>query len=370
MQLFSIGLYQLNPDGSPKLDAKQELIPVYTQQDVMELARVFTGWDMVGNQRYGQRNNEGGNLTVPMEFNEQFHDTGAKTLLGQQIPANLSGKDDVEAALNIIFAQPEIGPFVCRQLIQRLVTSNPTAEYLQRVVSKFNDNGQGVRGDLAAVSKAILLDPEALNTDNVKKFKEPILATTAMLRALGVMPGIDWPTPKGGNMHGVYWFRTLDIGQNPLMAPSVFNYYEPDFQPVGAGFNNTTHVAPEAQIIDSQLVIGFSNLVHDLLNKPSDKERLTKRAWHSKAHISLDTQTYVNWLDANQWPAQKPQAVAALLQQLENDLLTEPLDSASRELLQNYLVTTIYKDNNKEAQRIINEAIRLIVTLPAQWVQR
>lgn len=373
MQLFSIGLYQLNPDGSPKLDtrldANEELIPVYTQQDVMELARVFTGWDMVGNKRYGQRNNEGGNLTVPMEFNEQFHDFGSKTLLGKTIPADLSGKDDVEAALDIIFAQPEVGPFVCQQLIQRLVSSNPSPEYLQRVTKVFNDNGEGVRGDLAAVTKAILLDPEALSTESVKKFKEPILVTTAMLRALYVKPGNDWQTPKGGDMHGVYWFRRLGFGQDPLMAPSVFNYYEPDFQPVGEGFESTQNVAPEAQIIDSQLIIGFSNLVVDLLNRSANPDRFVKKAWHSKAHISLDTQAYIKWLHANKWPADKANAVKALVQLLENDLLTEPLTSAERELLEAYLAKTIYKNEEKEAERIVNDAIRLLVTMPSNWVQ-
>jgi uncharacterized protein (DUF1800 family) len=369
MQLFSIGLYQLNPDGSPKYDANQELIPVYTQQDVMELARVFTGWDMVGNKRYGLRSNEGGNLTVPMEFNEQFHDFGSKTLLGKTIPADLSGKDDVEAALDIIFAQPEVGPFVCKQLIQRLVSSNPSSEYLQRVTKVFNDNGEGVRGDLGAVTKAILLDPEALSTESVKKYKEPILVTTAMLRALNVKPGNDWQTPKGGDMHGVYWFKKLDIGQDPLMAPSVFNYYEPDFQPVGEGFESTQNVAPEAQIIDSQLIIGFSNLVVELLNRSANPDRFAKKAWYSKSHISLDTQDYIKWLYANKWPADKANAVKALVQLLENDLLTEPLTSAERELLEAYLAKTIYNNDEKEAQRIVNDAIRLLVTMPSNWVQ-
>lgn len=382
MQLFSIGLYKLNSDGTPILDEQGELIPVYTQNDVMELARVFTGWDMVGNKRYGQRNNAGGNLTVPMEFNKEFHDADAKTLLGQTIPAGVTGKEDIEAALNIIFSQPEVGPFVCKHLIQRLVMSNPSADYLQRTVNVFNNNGNHVRGDLRAVITAILLDPEALKNQGVKKFKEPIIATTAMLRALGVTPGINWQTPKGGDMHGVYWFRKLNIGQNPLMAPSVFNYYEPDFQPANQSqasdddtqakksFNSTGQVAPEAQIIDSQLIIGFGNLVHDLLNKPTNQERLIKRAWHSRAHINLNTQTYTDLLQAPPWPEQKPTAIHALVQQLEHDILTEPLDSHSRTLLENHLTETVHKKTEKEAQRIVNEAIRLLVTVPEYWVQR
>lgn len=388
MQLFSIGLYKLNKDGSPKLDEHQELIPVYTQQDVMALARVFTGWDMVGNKRYGLRNNDGGNLTVPMEFNKQFHDHDAKTLLGQQIPAGLTGTEDVEAALDIIFAQPEVGPFICKQLIQRLVSSNPSVEYLQRVVAVFDgrgnstqdheakDNGiesDSIRGNLAAVIKAILLDPEAINSDRIKKFKEPILVTTGMLRALGVTPGIDWQTPKGGDMHNVYWFRTLGFGQDPLRAPSVFNYYEPDFQPAGTGlakkFMATDTVAPEAQIIDSQLIIGFSNLTEELLRKSINQERFAKNAWHTKAHLSLDTQRYVSWLQVNQWPKQKPKAINALLQQLENDVLTEPLEATSRELIATYLAKSVHKNEKQEAQRIVNDAIRLLVTMPDYWVQ-
>ena len=179
MQLFSLGLYQTSLDGTPILDNDGNKIPAYSQQDVMELARVLTGWDLTHNLRFGQKDRKHGSYLEPMEFSGQFHDFGSKKFLGQTIPEKLTGKDDVEAALDILFDQPTVAPFVSHILIQRLVTSNPSPEYIQRVSFAFDNNGEGVRGDMKAVIKAILLDDEA----RLAKDSQPYLIAKKNKRA-------------------------------------------------------------------------------------------------------------------------------------------------------------------------------------------
>ena len=388
MQLFSLGLYHVNSDGSPKLSSG-EPIPVYTQADVMELARVFTGWDMVANPNFGNRGNKTGNLSVPMEFNKDFHDFGEKTLLGKTIPANLSGKDDVEAALDIIFAQPEVGVFVSKQLIQRLVTSNPSPEYIARVANAFNDNGQGVRGDLAHVVRSILLDSEALNLQAqnsahpVQKLREPVLVIAGLLRALNVQPAKSWVTKHNGKMEGVYWFKKLDIGQNPFMAPSVFNFYEPDFQPAGEGFANQDLVAPEAQLLDSQTLIGTYNLINVIFKvrdtqavklKPEKEQiRLAKQAWGSSLNTTINTAPYIALLEPtnkNNSNKNRAKAIKALIAKLEQDLLIEPLSEESAQAIASYLEKPKSKNKKIEAQRLVSDAARMMLMAPSNWVQR
>jgi len=393
MQLFSLGLYHVNNDGTPKL-SNGEPIPVYTQTDVMELARVFTGWDMVANSNFGNRGNQTGNLTVPMEFNEKFHDFGEKTLLGKTIPANLSGKDDVEAALDIIFAQPEVAVFVGKQLIQRLVTSNPSPEYITRVANAFNDNGHGVKGDLAHVVRSILLDPQIQNleaqnpaTQNsarpVQKLREPVLVVAGLLRALNVQPAKPWVTKHNGKMEGVYWFKKLDIGQNPFMAPSVFNFYEPDFQPAGEGFANQDLVAPEAQLLDSQTLIGTNNLIDFIFNvrdeqalqlKPEKEQvRLAKQGGRGSINITINTAPYIALLEqANKSNSNKyrAKAIKALIAKLQQDLLIEPLTEESAQTIATYLQEPASKNKKIEAQRLVSDAARMMLMAPSNWVQR
>lgn len=383
MQLFSLGLYHVNNDGSPQLSSG-EPIPVYTQADVMELARVFTGWDMVANPNFGNRGNQTGNLTVPMEFNKNFHDFGEKTLLGKTIPANLSGKEDVEAALDIIFAQPEVAVFVGKQLIQRLVTSNPSPEYIARVANAFNDNGQGVKGDLAHVIRTLLLDPDAKNVElKAQKLREPVLVVAGLLRALNVQPAKPWVTKHNGKMEGVYWFKKLDIGQNPFMAPSVFNFYEPDFQPAGEGFANQDLVAPEAQLLDSQALIGTSNLIDFIFNvldtqalklKPEkEQNRLAQQAWKSSINVTINTAPYIALLEPtnkNNSNKNRAKAIKALIAKLEQDLLIEPLSEESAQVIASYLQKTKSKNKKIEAQRLVSDAARMMLMAPSNWVQR
>ncbi len=211
LQLFSVGLYHLWPDGSLVLNSQNSLVPTYDQNTIMGFASTFTGWNYYQtNQASGRLPtgfSPGQNLTNAMVLVPTHHELGTKKLLdnvitpaavgAQAISTNASfdayGSQNLEAALDSIFYNPNVGPFICRQLIQRLVTSNPSRNYLYRVVQKFNDNGSGVRGDLSAVIKAILLDYEARGTNFIAlttygKQREPLLRVTATARAFPSPP--------------------------------------------------------------------------------------------------------------------------------------------------------------------------------------
>lgn len=309
MQLFTIGLYELNPDGTPKTDAAGNLIPTYTQTDIEELSRVMTGWDLQFNSRYGRLWQNEGSLVHPMEFNADEHDFGEKQLLGQVIPANIPAGRDLDVALDILFGHPNMGPFISKHLIQRLVTSNPTPGYVSRVAAVFADNGEGERGDLKATVKAILLDdearrPEAAAADDYGKAVEPLLALTGVLRALDVSPLNGWfndqlESTDPARVNGFYFFRSdhrWELGQAALRSPSVFNFYSPDFVPqddfYNTGRSGAPLVLPEMQLRTPANIAGFQNLL-------LPGKRLLERSWIAHEHGSL--RAYVKaqerWLD-------------------------------------------------------------------------
>ena len=234
LQLFSIGLWQLNLDGTPKLDARGQPMPSYDQETVEGFAHVFTGWTYA--PRPGATRNKFGNPSyydVPMIAFDDHHDKGAKRLLnGVTLPAGQTAQADLEAAIDNIFNHPNVGPFIGRQLIQQLVTANPSPAYVQRVAQAFNGGTLGAttrgqpmtmrpRGDMKAVLTAILTDPEALTAQDANRFgklREPILQLTHLLRALG------------GTSDGV-WLRSqaAALGQTVYSPASVFNFFPPDY---------------------------------------------------------------------------------------------------------------------------------------------
>lgn len=227
LQLFSIGLWQLNADGTPKLDAGGQPLPSYDQDTVEGFAHAFTGWTYA--PRPGATRNRFGNPSyydAPMIAFDDHHDKGTKKLLnGVVLPGGQTAQADLEAAIDNIFNHPNVGPFIGRQLIQHLVTANPSPAYVQRVAGAFNGgilvNGQrSRRGDMKAVLTAILTDPEALTPQtpaNFGKLREPILQLTHLLRAMG------------GTSDGV-WLRSqaAALGQTVYSPPSVFNFFSPD----------------------------------------------------------------------------------------------------------------------------------------------
>ena len=374
MQLFTLGLYQTDLSGRQKQNKDGQPIPTYTQDDVMNLARVFTGWDIQGNRYFGQRPQNGGYLMAPMEFTEKFHDNDEKTILGSTIPAGLDGKDDVEAALDILFAQTEVAPFISKLLIQRLTTSNPTPQYIERVASVFQNNGQGTRGDLVAVIKAILLDDDAIAsisspTPTFGKVKEPVIMLSQFLRAMDVTPSPEFMTKHGGIMQGVYWVRNLRIGQDPFQASSVFNFFDDDFSPADLPDDM---LSPELQVLDSSALVGFSNLLQFTLsqretvnlNAMSEKRReeIERRRESSRISLELNISEELSVL--------KEQGPEHVFKLLEGSLLARPASENTRRVVIDALEEGAGAKRNAVARARLADAIRLLATSPDYWVQQ
>jgi uncharacterized protein (DUF1800 family) len=266
MQLFTIGLYQLNSDGTLKRDGSGNPIPTYGNADVQGLAKVFTGWSWAGpdttNTRFFGGNADPNRDVTPMQAYPQFHSTSAKTFLGVTLPANTPAVPSLKTALDALFNHPNTAPFFCRQLIQRFVTSNPSPAYVARVAAAFADNGAGVRGDMKAVIRALLLDAEARSASNAAqpswgKLREPVIRLANWARAFGA-------TSVSGN----YMIRNVAdpstaLGQNPLRSPSVFNFYRPGYVPPSTAIATAGLVAPEFQITGETSVAGYLNFMRN-----------------------------------------------------------------------------------------------------------
>ncbi len=274
MQLFTIGLNQLQPDGTLRLDARGLPIPTYDQTTVTEMARVFTGWGFFQTVPDATFRSGGGrieNFLNPMQLYPAFHDDGAKTVVGGvHLPANQGGAADLKITLDALFQHPNTAPFIARQLIQRLVTSNPSPGYVYRVAKAFADNGAGVRGDLGAVVRAILLDYEARSpavAANIGfgRLKEPLLRVTAVMRALPV-------ASNNGRFSDIKVASPeLDLAQAPLRSPSVFNFFSPDYVQPGP-LASAGLVVPEFQIHTSSTAITVANYFFTLIanDRPAD----------------------------------------------------------------------------------------------------
>jgi len=257
LQLFSVGLVRLNRDGTPLLGLDGKPVPSYSQETVKGFAHVFTGWTFKGCAALGEFDcyfyePSSPAWVSPMENQAAYHASAqSKQLLdypGAALPGGVlagggTGRSDLTAALDNIHRHPNVGPFIGRQLIQRLVTSNPSSGYVDRVASAFDDNGQGVRGDLRAVVRAILLDPEARDPAaqpaNFGKVREPLLRLTHLWRALG-------GRSKSGFVDE-FWTLDYNLGQQPMFAPSVFNFFSPNYRPIGEASQNGL-AAPELQL--------------------------------------------------------------------------------------------------------------------------
>ncbi|WP_217900194.1 DUF1800 domain-containing protein [Noviherbaspirillum humi] len=276
MQLFSIGLVQLNQDGTPKL-VNGAPVETYGDADIVGLSRVFTGWswagpDQTANRFYGYSSPtpDPDRDIKPMQMYPQFHSTLDKSFLGVTIPGGGSGLSDLKIALDTLFNHPNVGPFIGRQLIQRLVTSNPSPAYVARVAAAFADNGSGVRGDMKAVIKAVLLDPEARSdvpTADGGKLREPVLRLAHWMRSFNAK-----------SASGRFLMTTTDdpvytLGQSPLRSPSVFNFYRPGYTPPNTAIAAAGLVAPEFQITGETSVVGYLNLIRDVIQNGAGTNR-------------------------------------------------------------------------------------------------
>lgn len=275
MQLFSIGLYELNLDGSIIVDEDDMPVETYDNSDIGELARVFTGlgpaaywdpWIDYSNEEviWGLWYNTVPviDATQPMVMFEDHHEGGVKHLLNGAATTNgWSGVEDIEYALDNLFYHPNVAPFVSKHLIMRLVKSNPTPEYIERVASVFESNEDGVRGDLGSVVKAILLDEEArdcawLETNSSGKMREPMIRYMQLLHAFDA-------DNESGKMWSIGYFLEL-VGQHPMDAPSVFNFFLPSYSPSGP-VEDEGLVAPEFELLNSTIAIEYLNMMMELI---------------------------------------------------------------------------------------------------------
>jgi uncharacterized protein (DUF1800 family) len=275
MQLFTIGLYELNLDGSVKTDGAGKPIESYDSDDVSQLARVFTGYDF--DKAYSPSSPNGlpfpgktykvwarEYARKPMTLDSTKHSTLAASFLGTTIPANTAGANALKSALDTLFNHPNVGPFFGRQMIQRLVTSNPSPAYVARVASAFNNNGAGIRGDLKAVWTAILLDDEArgaatLGSAQFGKLREPMLRLVQWARSFSALS-------KAGSWK---MFDLSDassnLGQSPLHSPSVFNFFRPGYIPPGTTLASAQATAPEFQIVNETTVGSYVNFMQTVI---------------------------------------------------------------------------------------------------------
>lgn len=268
MQLFSIGLYKLNPDGSRVIGAGGLPVSTYDETVVKGFARAFSGWNFAGNNTSDPKIFDPAkeNWVEPLQPWEMWHEPGTKTLFdGITLPAGQNARKDMKDALDAIYNHPNVGPFIGRQLIQRLVTSNPSPAYIGRVAAVFNNNGAGVRGDLRAVVRAVLLDSDARDLNKAAepsfgKQREPVIRFANFLRATNAK------STSGRNK--IWYLDSADegLGQSPLLAPSVFNFFSPNYRQPGP-LAAANLVAPEFQITTETSMVGQLNFFADLMRR-------------------------------------------------------------------------------------------------------
>ena len=368
MQLFTIGLYQLNNDGSRKLEANNQPIETYSNSDVTNLARVFTGydWDFTGNVRTpstGDPNrliNGTGYVLRSMTLDPSKwerpsttsqHSTLEVTFLGTTIPANTDGTAALKTALDALFNHANVGPFFGRQMIQRLVTSNPSAAYVDRVARVFNDNGSGVRGDLRSVFKAILLDAEATNaaglsTPTFGKVREPMLRFVQWARTFGA-------TSTSGNWRiGNLSDLVSGLGQSALRSPSVFNFFRPGYVPANTAIATNSMVAPEFQLVNESSTPGYVNYMTSAIGSTNGVGGDVKAAYTSELAIADNS--------------------AALLDRICLLLAANQISDSSKATIKTALDTTtvLATSTTAEKQRRIYMAILLVMASPDYLVQK
>ena len=351
MQLFTIGLDELNLDGSLKIQNGQP-IPTYDIDTVKAYAHVFTGWHFYGTtyntwDNWWQNRNFRNQMVLVPEYHAQ--DVRKALLNGVVVEAGTDGERAMQMALDSLFEHPNVGPFVARHLIQRLVTSNPSPDYIARTAQVFNDNGAGERGDLGAVVKQILLDeearqPRADQAPEFGKIKEPLIRGIQMIRAFGIYEP-NTPKPQ--------WYDYV-FNQSPLSSPSVFNFFSDSFTPAGQ-LNEMGLVAPELEIInDTYMVRNSNHAAWWSMWTPSTQEI---DAGHERA-MTIDFTPFISMLQND--PAE-------LLDYLDLVLLSGGMNDTMREAILDY--DQVAKEWLSDVERV-KEMTFMVTGSPQFAVQR
>lgn len=362
MQLFSVGLVKLNLDGTLKTDASGEPIPTYGQPEVEAMAATLTGWGSNptahGGEAAWQYDIDYVNAMVGYGAH---HDSSAKTLIGgARVPAGGSPASDLKLALDTLFEHPNVGPFIGRQLIQRLVTSNPSPAYVKRVASVFNDNGSGERGDLLAVARAILTDREAVTAGagSSGKLREPLLRLSHLWRAFSA----------ADSSGGIHEYAILQAGsdlfaESPLHSPTVFNFFAPDYQRPGSPALEQL-VVPEFQITNENTLVLTNNQLQRQAYQFIDSAGNRHAGPNSFSEADALTGQSV-LLQTAAWEALAA-SPARLVDRLDLVLMAGTMPTAMRSTLIDY-VSGIPASN--AANRVI-EAADLIINSPQYAVQQ
>lgn len=357
LQLFSIGLYMLDQGGTPQLDSEGNPIPTYTQTEVNGFTKVFTGWTFCGQ---GCPNTQPGivNYRDPMVLTPNNHDTTEKQVLNYPgavsiIPAGLAPEQDLEMALDNIFYHPNVAPFVGKILIQQLVTSNPTPAYVGRVAAVFNDNGQGIRGDLKAVVRAILTDPEArgnLKTDpDYGHLREPVLFVTNILRPLNPTANLTAAGSCNNQSDGVLNGATIVLDQDVFNPPSVFNYY-----PLTYTLQNTNLYAPEFGIFSTGTALKRPNFVNQMIFGAG-----IARTGDAPCGTKIDVSRWQSLASADP-------TGALLVDTLNTELLHGSMSAPVRE----HILTAVQAVAPADSLKRARTALYLVTTSPQFQVQR
>jgi hypothetical protein len=327
MQLMTLGTVRLDPDGTTAFDSGGKTIPTYDLKNVAAMANALSGW------RYPLTSpNLLDMAMIPMVMREEWHNQDAKTILpGLTLPANQSGQRDLNAVIDGLFNHPNYGPFLCRRLIQHLVTSNPSPAYVARISSVFADDGSGTRGNLATVVKAILLDPEARDGDDTSNkkstnghFMEPILYIANVMNAV----------------QGTYTddqIRAIDgaLGQQLYGPPSVFGFYSPDHQlPSGT-------YAPEAQLLNSATGIAKLGFMYSTVHDQSGGIAMN---WRSSPFWNCSSpEDFLERVDHLLYHGQMPSAVRMVIGDYLNNNAGTPLNSLLPDLIFLAVSNTAYQ---------------------------
>jgi uncharacterized protein (DUF1800 family) len=360
MQLFTIGLRELNPNGT---DTTTPPTPTYTNGDIKFLAKVFTGWSWAGPDKSAGRFS--GNIADPdrdwkpmQNYGSTYHEvikiadpdnpTSLFTGATSSALANTSGEASLKIALDKLFNHPNIGPFIGRQLIQRLVTSNPSPAYIGRVAAAFEATGSHPRGDMKALIKAVLLDPEAIaptaqptyDSTTTGKLREPVLRLASWMRAFNV-----------SSASGKFKIPNLNstqnsLGQTPMSSPTVFNFYRPEYQPPNSAIATSGKFAPEMQITEETSVVGYLNFMRSVIPNGVGTSSDVKANYATELQLVVSPELLVDRVKL---------------------LLTQ---NQMSDALRNTIISAIKSNANNSAANKVNLAIFLTMASPDYLVQK
>jgi len=353
LQLFSVGLYQLNADGSRKVDGSGVPLATYDEGTVKGFARAFTGWTFAGNDPNNPKkfDRPEESWTQPMIAFPSKHETGTKKLLnGVTLPANQTPQKDLDDALDNIFNHPNVGPFIGRQLIQRFVTSNPSPAYIGRISAVFANNGRGVRGDLGAVVKAVLTDADArsialMSDAKFGKQREPVIRFANILRAFNA-------TSTNGR-NSIHYLDSADdaLGQSPLLSPSVFNFFSPNYTRPGR-LAQAGVVAPEFQITNEIQTVGTANFFYQLVK--------------NEGYGSGDSQLKLNLVEAKALANN----AAALVDHLTGLLTYGELSATTRQQMVDAVAAVPFNNRDSDRTWRVRTALTLFALSPDFVIQK